>query len=218
MALISVAREHGNGAKDLTGLRFNLLMVLSRAGTSTSGRAMWLCQCDCGKTVTVVGKNLLNGNTGGCGCTKGGRIHGQYKSHEHQVWRDMLGRCYNPRAMRYPRYGARGITVCERWHEFVAFSADMGPRPEGMTLDRIDNDGNYEPSNCRWATRKQQQRNNSRNVILTLNGTSKTVIEWAESTGIKECTIHTRLSKGWTHEKVLTLPVKRTGRPPRKVA
>lgn len=214
MATFSVARDHGNGAKNLIGLRFNRLIVLSRAG-SNGGRALWQCRCDCGNTTTVPGKSLLNGNTGGCGCQTGGFVHGQYKSAEFRAWNDMRRRCNNTNAQRYPRYGARGITVCDRWNEFLAFLADMGPRPDGATLDRVNNDGDYEPGNCRWATRKQQQRNNSRNVTLTLNGKIMTVVEWSELLGIKAVTLHGRIRKGWPDERVLTAKVQRTGRPPK---
>lgn len=215
MAISTIAR-----GRDLTGQRFRHLIVL----TKIAGRAQSLCRCDCGNSITVANKKLLNGNNGSCGCMRGkARLtHGKSRlspcgpsTPEHQAWTGMRQRCYNPNAQRYPRYGARGIIVCARWHDFAMFLADMGPRPEGMTLDRKNNNGNYEPDNCRWATRKQQQRNHSRNIILSYNGESMTIIEWSEALGLNAGTLSGRFHKGWSHERILTTRPIKTGRPPR---
>lgn len=119
----------------------------------------------------------------------------------------MIQRCENPNATGYERYGGRGIQVCERWRTFENFYAGMGERPEGMTLDRIDVDGNYEPSNCRWATDREQTRNASHNHRLTYGGETLTVAEWAEKTGLPYGVIYDRLRDGWTVEDVLTTPI-----------
>ena len=155
---------------DLTGQRFGRLTVLHRDGSTSCRHAAWKCQCDCGEVRTICGKHLRSGNTKSCGClnrellseglatthgmTRHGREAGVYGS-----WRSMRERCQNSNATHYAYYGGRGVTVCERWESFENFLADMGPRPEGLSLDRINNEGNYEPGNCRWATRKQQAHN-----------------------------------------------------------
>ncbi|MCE7937081.1 MAG: hypothetical protein DYG90_00475 [Chloroflexi bacterium CFX6] len=136
-------------------------------------------------------------------------------SPEYQAWRSMINRCERPQTREYANYGARGITVCPRWRSsFVAFYADMGPRPTPThSLDRIDNDGNYEPDNCRWSTIRDQARNKRSNHRIAYSGEDLTVTEWAERTGIKDYTILRRLQKGWTPEAALTTRNQRPGSP-----
>ena len=153
--------------KDITGQRFGRLVVVRRVGSSLDRRATWQCRCDCdGKTITIVGKNLRNGNTKSCGCLKlelflaRATTHGMSESPEFSVWQDIQKRCLpNYREAKY--YADRGITVCDRWLEsFENFYADMGPRPSSKhSIDRIDNNGNYEPMNCQWSTDTEQSRN-----------------------------------------------------------
>src|SRR5215467_3598440 len=157
--------------KDMTGQRFGLLRVRELRGKQTyrwrnrtMTRAMWLCDCDCGNPVVVSGGSLRSGNTRSCGCRKpalgGAWKHGRTNDDRYQVWADMKGRCLNPKSKIWKYYGGRGIKVCDRWLEsFENFLADVGERLLGMWLDRIDNDGNYEPGNVRWATPKQQSNN-----------------------------------------------------------
>lgn len=123
--------------------------------------------------------------------------HGMYRTRIYQLWQGMKDRCRNPNNARFHRYGGRGITVCDRWQEFDNFFADMGDPPAGMTLDRIDTDGNYEPTNCRWASRKQQQNNMSTNTHVTHNGKTQTLAEWAAELGIPYSRIVYRHTRGW---------------------
>ena|SRR5690348_8244990 len=159
---------------NLAGKRFGRLVVLEYRGSNKYHDSIWLCKCDCGNTVTIRGftLRLSNGATKSCGCLRRDIQRQAHLRHGHQrrgmetpthfSWRAMMARCSNPRFHQFKDYGGRGILVCERWKQFENFLADMGERPHGLTLDRINNDGNYEPENCRWATRKQQNSNTRR--------------------------------------------------------
>ena len=149
---------------DLTGQRFGMLVALSIHATTARGR-LWRCACDCGgESIASIG-NLRNGHTQSCGCLRSTATaqakqkHGGYGTRTYTSWAAMLNRCRNPITPKFPSYGGRGITVCDRWLDFSAFLADMGERPIGTSIDRIDVNGNYEPSNCRWATPTQQSNN-----------------------------------------------------------
>lgn len=135
--------------------------------------------------------------------------HGMTRTTIYRLWNSMRQRCYNPSAFGYSRYGGRGIKVCERWQSFENFFDDMSPRPSPQhSLDRIDNDGDYCPENCRWATNKQQSRNMKTNVLLTVNDKTLCVTEWAELTGISRKTIYERLNRGWSADRAVSAPVK----------
>jgi hypothetical protein len=151
---------------DLTGKRFNKLLVIKKNDNKLNGSILWDCLCDCGNTTIVKCNNLNSGNTSSCGCLRGKNI----RKHGHAAgcdatptyvsWSNMLTRCYNPKYRETHLYQGRNIKVCDRWRDsFVLFLKDMGERPSGKTLDRINNDGNYEPNNCRWATPKEQAQN-----------------------------------------------------------
>jgi hypothetical protein len=146
----------------LLGKKFGRLTVMQQA-PSHNGRTMWLCDCDCGtRGVAISGRLLKKGTTKSCGCLRGGRIrhgHGNKRSREYRCWINMRARCNDSNKQAYKWYGARGIRVCDRWNSFENFLADMGPKPPGHSLDRIDVNGNYEPSNCRWATKSEQISN-----------------------------------------------------------
>jgi len=153
---------------DLANKRFGRLFVVERAGTK-HGEAAWRCWCDCGKESVVSGYKLRVGETQSCGCLHSDvssalyatmtRTHGATNTPTYRSWNHMRDRCLNANNHAWKHYGGRGITVCERWGSYEAFLADMGERPEGRTLDRIDVNGNYEPGNCRWATATQQAQN-----------------------------------------------------------
>ena len=167
---------------DLRGQQFRSLTAVRYVST-TAGVAMWLCRCACGKEIIASARNLRSGNTGSCGCSanRHGTAHpnsthgmaGLHIAPEYRVWTNMKTRCFNQGNRQFANYGARGITVCDRWRDsFESFLADMGRCPPGLTLDRINNDGNYEPGNCRWATRQQQARNR-RSTRLTMAAMSE---------------------------------------------
>lgn len=193
--------------KNESGRRYGSLVVLSFAGLSSRGHATWRCSCACGREVVALGFNLRNGNTGSCGCARKrvsrekATSHGRSGSRLYLVWAAMLSRCRNPRDKNYPRYGGRGISVCDRWLRFEGFYADMHPRPDGLSLDRVDNDGGYSPENCRWATRCEQGANMSRSVRLVVSGASLSLSDAEALFGVGRGTIYARLRKGWSHDQ-----------------
>ena len=168
-----------------------------------------LCICECGHEVSVMVKKLRSGHTRSCGClqresrTKHGHNTGQ-KSPTYQTWDAMIQRCYNEKSTKFYLYGSRGISVCDRWRSsFSDFLEDMGERPLGKTIDRLDGNGNYEPGNCRWATRKEQQRNLRSNQFITIAGRRVTIPEASELTGIHRETIRGRLRRGLSDEEAV---------------
>lgn len=204
-----MATNHSTNVIDLTGKRFGRLLVLRREGRRGK-RITWLCECDCGALHVVAGANLRSGGTTSCrSCAykRMGKIrstHGMSKSREHHCWSMMKQRCCNPRCKSYLSYGGRGIAVCPRWLEsFEAFFADMGEAPPGASLDRIDNDGDYEPSNCRWADVRTQGSNRRTSRRLYARGESLTVAEWARRLGCPTTTIWSRLKAGDSAEDAL---------------
>ena len=155
---------------DHTGVRFGRLIVLGYVRSGTGGDSVWLCRCDCGVEKNVSGISLKHGRTKSCGCYQVDALttHGKSHSREWHTWTGMIQRCHNEKNKGHRHYGGRGITVCTRWlSSFEAFYEDMGDRPKGMSLDRIDNNKGYSPENCHWATPKQQTRN--RRVALPVD-------------------------------------------------
>ncbi len=201
--------------KDLTGKAFGQWTVIDYAGLNKQGSAIWNCRCDCGTLRAVTCGSLCNDRSKGCGCLRDELnkvrpiTHGKSNSPTYCSWRAMLTRCYNCRNENHKRYGANGIKVCARWKDsFEAFLEDMGERPSLLhSIDRYpDKNGNYEPTNCRWATRDEQNRNTRRNVILTHKGESLCMKDWSYRTGININTLHARLTRGWSIEDAIEIP------------
>lgn len=197
----------------LEGRRFGRLTVVAFAEMGTHSRSKWLCLCDCGKQTVTWAYRLHNGRVRSCGCLHREMVAAQFRTHgatyTRSSWCSMIRRVKEPWHPGYENYGGRGIKVCERWLSFENFLADMGHRPRGFTLDRVDPNGNYEPSNCRWATRSQQQRNRRRNRKETLNGETRLLIEWAELFHVPPNCVQKRINRGWPIEKALTQPSQR---------
>ena len=173
----------------------------------------WLCQCRCGsEPKEIYCYSLTRGATQSCGCilreNPSRREHGMSYTKIHKIWCGMHERCSSPSHVFYHRYGGRGIYVCDEWRKFENFYADMGERPQGLSLDRIDNNGPYAPWNCRWATAKEQVRNSTLVTLLTWKGKTQSIVEWSEELGISKQAISTRLSRGWSAERALSEPVK----------
>lgn len=196
---------------DLSGQRFGRLTVIAPAFIRKGGYGYYTCRCVCGTVKTVAACNLRTGSTVSCGCHRKSfrRTHGQSKTKEYRTWRSMIGRCYNKKDGEYHRYGARGIKVCAAWrHSFPTFLADMGFCPEGYSIERIDNNGDYCATNCRWATVLEQGQNKRNNRILTHNGITLTLSAWSRKASIRLTTLHSRLRQGWSVERALTEPVR----------
>lgn len=213
--------------QDLTGLRFGRLTVLSRAGTRQAGprswRATWNCECDCGATTIVPSNNLRSGNTKSCGCEHPRRRHGHAAdgapSPTYSSYRAMLCRCYVKSSPSHAHYKSLGVTVCDRWRfgedgksGFDCFLADIGKRPSlKHSLDRYPNQtGNYEPGNCRWATKTEQGNNRSTNQLVTFQGRRISVTQLARETRLPYELLRHRITRaGWTVADAITAPVKR---------
>lgn len=208
--------------RDLAGKRFGRLAAIEAAGKNRQKNYVWRCLCDCGHEVVVSSSNLIRGNTQSCGClanelTRAAMTtHGLNGTGAHKSWMSMRQRCLNPKNRAFPSYGGRGIKICPQWDSFATFFADMGDRPPGLELDRIDVNGHYEPGNCRWATPLQQGRNQRKTRMVTMNGVTKALTEWAEELGVNPRTVNSRLHYGWSVERALTEPkIHNGGRPAR---
>jgi hypothetical protein len=205
---------------DLKGQRFGRLTVVCRDDLiKKDGKkeTAFICKCDCGKVRKVLAYNLKNGHTQSCGCQSlENRVKAQTKhkmtgTRIYRIWRGMKTRCENPNDYHYKFYGERGIKVCEEWQNFEPFYewALVSGYSDSLTIDRINNSGDYEPVNCRWATMKEQSNNTRKNRIITHNGISHTLSEWADISNMKPGTLAHRIDSGWGMEEALNTPVRR---------
>lgn len=199
------------------GDKYNRLLVIAEAERDKYGHNQFLCRCDCGTETTVSVYSLRNGNTKSCGClkieklvdgNKGRTVHGKCKTKEHRHWLHIKERCTNPNCKGYKNYGGRGIAVAEEWaNDFQSFYSHISSLPhfgeQGYSLDRIDNNGNYEPGNVRWATKAEQSNNKRTNHLVAAFGETHTMKEWAEITGLNYSTLRARLRRGETSEEAL---------------
>lgn len=198
--------------KDLTGQKFGRLAVIERA-ESKNGFTRWLCKCECGKETVVYSSTLINGHTKSCGCLRrdnhANLEHGMSHTRIHDIWCGINKRCDNPKSSVYKYYGGKGITICNEWRSFQSFydwSMANGYNDD-LTLDRIDPKGNYEPSNCRWVTMKEQCNNKANCHRLTYNGKTQTLSQWADEYEMKYSTLYNRvITNNWTIEKALNTP------------
>lgn len=200
--------------KYYVGEKYNRLLVTAQY-VKDKKRTICVCLCDCGNVKEVMAYKLTSNQTKSCGCLNKEKLrnrmykHGQSDTRLYRKWRSMLNRCENSNEPRYKYYGERGIKVCDEWKEYINFYswAMNSGYIEGLTIDRIDVNGNYEPSNCRWATVKEQALNRRNNHLLEFNGEVKTLKEWQDEYGINRTTLMNRLERGWSIEKALTFPI-----------
>lgn len=203
---------------ELKGQRFNKLLVMDFVEV-TRNKSRWLCRCDCGNSKVIEGRRLVSGRTRSCGCLIASSLKDRSLKHGHKgsgqvskeytCWQNMKSRCDNPLDKSYKYYGGRGIIICERWRDsFENFYNDLGEMPQGHTLDRIDNDGPYSPENCRWATIDEQGYNKRSNRLITFNGETKALTQWAKILKINVTTLWNRLyTYNWGVEKAFSVPV-----------
>ena len=193
---------------NLIGKTFGRLTVVANGEG-----AIWHCKCSCGGEKATTAKALSSGHTASCGCLGAERLrernttHGLSRDHgnEYRSWKDMRSRCNTPTDTDYKDYGGRGIKVCARWDDFAAFFSDMGERPASHTIDRINVHGDYEPSNCRWATAKTQNNNKRSNHLIEWRGARKTLSQWCSLIGIDPSKVRYRLKQGWPLDLVFSL-------------
>lgn len=208
-----LGRIRNRPLKDYAGMRFGRLTALRLVSRDVKWNDhVWAFRCDCGNEKNLRIKSVRTGHTSSCGClfseTMAARneTHGLSRTYkrEYRSWKDMRARCRNPNDSDFSDYGGRGIAVCSRWDDFAAFFSDMGERPEGMTIDRVDVNGDYEPGNCRWATAKTQANNKRSNHIIEFDGESRTLQQWCADFGLEPSKVRWRLKQGWPLDQVFS--------------
>ncbi|WP_405322212.1 hypothetical protein [Frisingicoccus sp.] len=200
---------------NMIGRKFGYLTVVSKSDKRISGRKTWVCRCDCGNTKLVT-DTALGKSTISCGCYRRERAsklnlkHGMYKKRIYRVWRCMINRCYDKNHESFEDYGGRGISVCDEWrndrNSFFKWAIKNG-YSDDLTIDRIDVNGNYEPSNCRFISKIEQQNNKRNNHLISYNGETKTIAEWERTLNLKAGTINSRLRRGWNENDAVSTPL-----------
>lgn len=196
--------------KDYTGVKFGKLIVIERLPHERGKKTRYKCRCDCGNYSIVSSSNLATGHCTSCGCSV--KKHGLAKKERlYTIWVVMRQRC---RDTDRKNYGGRGIKVCDEWQNYSKFRewALSHGYADNLSIDRINVNGNYEPSNCRWANAKQQALNKRNNHLLAYKGKSQTIVQWAEEIGISRVTLLTRIRRGWSVERAIETPIKSKGR------
>lgn len=194
--------------KPMIGIKYGRLVAVSEVGLGNKGM-IYSFKCDCGNYKNISGAQVRSGKASSCGClrsemtSKKNTTHGHAGTPEYETWQGMKNRCCNKNAPVYKNYGGRGITLCDKWQTFEGFLEDMGKRPNGCTLERLDNNKGYEKSNCVWATIEQQARNTRQNKFITFNGETLCMTDWAKKTGIPYPTIQDRRRKGLSPSEIL---------------
>jgi hypothetical protein len=191
-----------------SGMRFGKLTLIEVRGINKSGNCKWLCLCNCGKKVIVSTNHLGSGHTKSCGCfaNETRTKHGYAKTRIHKEWIGMRFRCSGKNKEDYPSHSGRGIKVCEGWNEFIIFKdwALSNGYMDNLTIDRIDNNKGYEPSNCRWIPKGEQARNQRRSIYLTHNNKTKLLIDWTREKGMKYSLTYPRYKRGWSFREIFS--------------
>jgi len=195
---------------DLSNKRFGALVVQKQAETRNR-KTYWECLCDCGNTIETRSDTLKSGRAQSCGAKCKNKSH--ISRHPlYQTWNGMFQRCYDPNNEVFDRYGGRGILICARWHKFEHFAQDMGERPTNKhSIERIDNNKGYSPENCKWATDIEQANNRRSNILITIDGRTQNITQWAKEKGINSHRVFNRLRIGWTPEDAITTPLLKIG-------
>lgn len=202
---------------DITGQKFSRLTVVDFSHLNKHKSAVWNCICDCGTKKQINGTSLRKGYIKSCGCLRDEvakvfhKTHGMVKTNPYYTWAGMKHRCNKETSNKWKSYGGRGITYDPKWETFEGFLEDMGESwQEGLSIDRIDVNGNYCKENCKWSTRKEQMNNKTDNHYITYDGRIQTMTQWARELGMKDHTLSNRLCKGWSIERAFTQPIKTT--------
>lgn len=195
---------------DLTHQTFGKLFVLEKDNIKTkSGNTKWICQCECGGRVSVIGSHLRSGHTKSCGCNKISDIaRGFSATRLYRIWVNMHNRCYNEKHDSFQWYGKKGVTICNEWHNFIPFRewALSNGYNDKLSIDRISSAGNYEPKNCRWKTQKEQMNNVSSNHIIEHQGIKYTMAEFSDNHGLNYWTVNNRIRAGWSLKRIIETP------------
>lgn len=212
-------KESHISLKDISGSKFGRLTVIEFSHKDKYGHSYWTCRCECGNTKTIYGVSLICGDTKSCGClrksllsernTKTKTIHGESRVRLYNIWINIIQRTTNKNTQCYCNYGRRGITVCNEWLDYINFRdwALANGYSDNLTIDRTDNNGNYEPNNCRWVTPKEQANNKRNNRLIEHKGEVKTIAQWSELYDIPYNILNNRLYRGWGIERALNEPV-----------
>jgi len=195
--------------KDRSNTKLGMITITGIHGRNKGGDIIWNAVCECGRKITPSESNLRRKSKlpKSCGCAK--VKHGLHKSRAYEIWHGIMKRCYNESAISYKNYGGRGIRVCDRWHDINKFIEDMGDCESGLQIERIDNNGNYEPLNCAWATPKQQARNRRSNLLVEFRGKTKPLIVWCDELQLKYSTVRARLKVlGWSSDRAFSTPTR----------